>query len=154
GRHAAAHPRLDRGAAAGEPAARGAGPARYAVCRSGDAAGRGLRGRGGRALAASVGAGGAEAFPGIGALPDGDAGSDGLRPRMEGDRRSRVSWSWVLSIVVLAGCGGGDEGSKPKSAPAPAAPPPAAAAAPAPPAPPTPPPAAAPTAALDCKNPT
>jgi mono/diheme cytochrome c family protein len=74
---------------------------------------------------------------------------------MEGDRMSRVSWSWLLSIAVLGlgGCGGGDDSSKPAASPPPA-PPPAAAAAPAPPAPPTPPPAAAPTAALDCKNPT
>jgi mono/diheme cytochrome c family protein len=70
---------------------------------------------------------------------------------MEGDRMSRVSWSFVLSVVVLAGCGGSDEGKKPASAPS--TPPPAAAAAPTP-APPAPPPAAAPTAALDCKNPT
>jgi mono/diheme cytochrome c family protein len=67
---------------------------------------------------------------------------------MEGDRMKRVSWAWVLSIVVLASCGGGDEGAKPA---APAASPPQAAAAP---APPPPPPAAPPAAALDCANPT
>jgi mono/diheme cytochrome c family protein len=66
---------------------------------------------------------------------------------MEGDRMSRVSWVLVVSMVLFAaGCGGGDEGSKPASAPAAAAPAPAPAAAPAPPPPPA--------AALDCANPT